>query len=74
MKKLIILIIMLWFVGCATTQKNCPSEDMVLMSPWTGMPVGVEKGAFNNCDNEENDCVTLEDFKKEMEKGMRIVE
>ena len=61
MKTLICISIMA-LMGCATV--NCPPEDMVLVSPWTGMPVVVGKGSFNDMDK----CVTSEQFKKRMEE------
>ena len=72
MKTLIALLIipMLAFAGCVTTQKACcPSEDVVffIYTPIGPIPVGIEKNFFNK-DTEGEDWISTKEYDKLMNK------
>lgn len=57
MKKLLILLL---FLGCAKT--HCPNDDMVIISPYTNMPIQISEGTFDDPDK----CVTTDEFEAAM--------
>ena len=72
----IVAILMVLFIGCVAAPvivpecPRCPVEDYVIFSPWTGAPVLIKRGFFNNPDN----CYLFDEFKREAEEYRREYE
>ena len=56
MKRLLFIFLFVFFVGCVTTPKPCPSETAYIAITVDGIviPTRIKKGFFNNRKNYKN--------------------
>jgi len=67
---LLILVLPL-LIGCATTKPyHCPPEEMIVRDPYTGLPLSIEKGFFDE-DNHHKGWITKKEFEKALEEEMK---
>ena len=62
------LIIVLLLLGCAT-ENHCPTENVVIYSPYSGYPILIEKGDLSDmskCTTEEQHNEAVKELRQKL--------